>query len=253
MTSDATFLADLLASASEHRCKPRNQPSNSVAAEQVMAEQSDESLFTQLREGNQGALALLFRRYARMVRAVALRVLQDAAEAEDLVQEVFLLIFRKSTLFDPSRGSGRAWLAQVTYHRAIDRRRHLASRGFYTSGELDESTELRPEALGLRPVSPFLEATIEGALGAGTLEKIEAELTPDQRRTLELYFFEGCTFDEIAERTGHAVGNVRNHYYRALERIRKLVLGANFRRKLAVRSEAEPSTKDSKGPHSPSP
>ena len=85
------------------------------------------------------ALSLLFRRYAHMVRAVAERILRDASEAEDLVQEVFLFVFRKGALFDPERGSARSWLAQVTYHRAFDRRRYLVSRHFYSNLELQEA------------------------------------------------------------------------------------------------------------------
>src|SRR6185437_13563896 len=68
-------------------------------------ELSDEFLLDQLSRGNQSALVLLFRRYARMVRSVAYRIIRDAAEADDLLQEVFLFIFRKSSLFDPERGS----------------------------------------------------------------------------------------------------------------------------------------------------
>jgi RNA polymerase sigma-70 factor (ECF subfamily) len=191
------------------------------AVDQTMASEiSDEFLLFQLGEGNHGALAVLFRRYASMVGSVANRILRDSAEAEDLVQEVFLFLFRKSSLFDPTRGSVRSWMVQVTYGRAIDRRRHLASRRFYVNEELDEavlSTEQPPAD------SAFFENTIEGALGTGVLEKLEAELTLDQRHTLQLFFFEGYTFEEIADSTGHAIGNVRNHYYRGLERMRRLI------------------------------
>ena len=98
-----------------------------VRGQALDAGSSDEFLFERLRDGDHGALALLFRRYARMVRGVAYRILRDAAEADDLLQEVFLFLFRKWALFDASRGSARSWIVQVTYHRAIDRRRHLLS------------------------------------------------------------------------------------------------------------------------------
>jgi len=184
------------------------------------SEVSDEILLEQVKTGSHAALALLFRRYARMVRSVALRILRDQAEAEDLVQEVFLFVFQRILLFDPARGSGRSWIVQVTYHRAIDRRRHLASRRFYANKQLDEAVLAADEPIS---ESSFYERSIEGALGTEMVEKIEAELSSDQRRTLQLHFFEGHTFEEIAALTGHAVGNVRNHYYRGLEKMRRLI------------------------------
>lgn len=190
------------------------------------AASSDESLIEQLGGGNQNALALLFRRYARMVRSVAFRIVRDTAEADDLLQEVFLFIFRKWTLFDPARGAARSWILQVTYHRAIDRRRHLASRRFYSSSKLDEAL-LSDDEPAAEPT--FYERSIEGRLGTETLKRIEKELTEDQRRTIQLYFFDGYTFDEIAKLRGQTIGNVRNHYYRGLERIRQLIFAGAMR------------------------
>ena len=188
---------------------------------------SDEFLLEQLREGDHGALALLFRRYARLVRTVAYRILRDAAEAKDLLQEVFLFIFRKWALFDASRGSARSWIVQVTYHRAIDRRRHLASRHFYANAELDELLTID----GPIADNAFYERSIEGSLGTEMLSRIAEELSIDQRKTIQLYFFEGYTFEEIAGLTKQMVGNVRNHYYRGLEKIRKLVFAPELRDK----------------------
>jgi RNA polymerase sigma-70 factor (ECF subfamily) len=100
------------------------------AGSALVVTHSDEALMEQLGTGNKDALALLFRRYARMVRAVAYRILRNPSEAEDLLQDVFLFLFLKSQLFDRARGPARSWIVQVTYHRAIDRRRYLISRRF---------------------------------------------------------------------------------------------------------------------------
>src|SRR5713226_7762795 len=83
------------------------------------------------------ALGLLFHRYSRLMLGIARRVLQDNDEAEDLVQDVFLFLFYKGKTFDPAKGLARAWLMQITYHRAYDRRRYLSARSFYdrASGE----------------------------------------------------------------------------------------------------------------------
>ncbi len=153
-----------------------------------------------------------------MVRILAERILRDASEADDLVQEVFLFVFRKAGLFDPERGSARSWLVQVTYHRAFDRRRYLVSRRFYTNLELQEAI-LRAEEPEASSAS--YEDTIEAALGKDALRRIDEALSEIQRRVMRLHFFDGYTVQEIAGIIGQSVGNVRNHYYRALEKMRK--------------------------------
>ncbi len=203
--------------------KESNLPKETTSPE---PEFSDEFLLEQLRDGNHGALALLFRRYAHLVRTVAYRILRDEAEADDLLQDVFLFVFRKWALFDAARGSARSWIVQVTYHRAIDRRRHLASRHFYANAELDETLLTIDEPM---TDSTFYDRSIEGSLGIETVNRIEEALSIGQRRTIQLYFFDGYTFEEIAELTGETVGNVRNHYYRGLERIRKLIFARKLR------------------------
>jgi RNA polymerase sigma-70 factor (ECF subfamily) len=179
---------------------------------------SDEHLLARIAEADREALSVLFRRHAMMVRIVAERILHDAAEAEDLVQEVFLFVFRKAALFDPALGSARSWLVQVTYHRAFDRRRYLASRHFYSNIELQEAI-LHAEEPAALTVS--YENTIEAALGRDALRRIDEVLSEVQRHVLRLHFFEGYTVQEIASLLGQSVGNVRNHYYRALEKMRR--------------------------------
>jgi RNA polymerase sigma-70 factor, ECF subfamily len=194
----------------------------------LVAESSDEILLQQLCEGDKEALAILFRRYARMVRAVGYRILRDASEADDLLQEVFLFIFRKSALFDAARGSARSWIVQVTYHRAIDRRRHLAARHFYTSVEIDD------DSLGVREPRAeiaFYEQSMEGMLGKRMLRRMDESLSEEQRRVIQLYFFEGYTLEEIAAKVGQALGNIRNHYYRGLEKMRQQIFPSKLRPK----------------------
>jgi RNA polymerase sigma-70 factor (ECF subfamily) len=155
-----------------------------------------------------------------MVRILADRILRDASEADDLVQEVFLFVFRKAGLFNPERGSARSWLVQITYHRAFDRRRYLASRHFYSNLELQEAVLQADEPAAL---TTFYDDTIEAALGKGVLRRIDEALTEMQRRVVRLHFFDGYTVQEIAGMIGQSVGNVRNHYYRALEKMRQEV------------------------------
>ena len=192
------------------------------------AETTDETLLTRVQEEDRDSLGTLFRRHARLVRTVAHRILRDPSEADDLVQDIFLFLFRKASLFDPALGSVRSWLVQVTWHRAIDRRRYLATRHFYTSVELEEDLLGSDAGPGL---VRFYEESMEGSLGRETLRRIEESLSEDQRRVIRLYFFEGHTVGEIAALLGQTPGNVRNHYYRALEKMRREIFPAQVRRK----------------------
>ena len=180
-------------------------------------ESTDETILERIREGDRDALALLFRRYARPVRNVGQRILRDKAEAEDLVQEVFLYIHRKSALFDSSKGSASSWIVQVAYTQALLRRRRLKSQGFYLSGITDKPAECDPG--GDR--GAHYDQTVEGLFGRIGWRTVLQSLTEDQRETLRLHFFEGYTFEEIAEKLGQSYGNVRNHHYRGLEKVRK--------------------------------
>src|SRR5207247_5951270 len=92
---------------------------------------SDEELMDQLRQGHQDALAVLFDRHYRLVFSVALRILHDHGEAEDLMQEVFLEIYRKVENYDPDKGNAKTWILQYAYHRSLNRQKYLSVRNFY--------------------------------------------------------------------------------------------------------------------------
>jgi RNA polymerase sigma-70 factor (ECF subfamily) len=177
---------------------------------------TDEALLAQVCEGSREALSLLFQRYARLVHVVSNRILRDKAEADDLLQEVFLFIHRKGETFDPSRGSARSWIVQMTYHRAIDRRRYLQSRHFYTCVDLKETRDLLDSRSSMEESSAFSEL-----VGNTTMQGLLDALSEEQRNTLSLHFVEGFTFAEIAAKMDQSLGNVRNHYYRGLEKLRK--------------------------------
>ena len=179
---------------------------------------SDEALMACVCDGDKDALASLFRRYARIVRGVAYRVLRDASEADDLLQDIFLLVHRLCKTFDAAKGPVRFWILQMTYRRAISRRRYLTSRHFYTRLDLDEATE-RAADFGAK--HGRYDDAIERMIGQEALQKPFQELSEDQQKTLRLFFFDGCTFDEIAAKLGQTTGNVSHHYYRGLEKLRR--------------------------------
>ncbi len=180
-------------------------------------EVTDESLIARVQAGDREALSFLFRRYAHPVRSVGQRILQDRTEAEDLVQEVFLYIHRKSSLFDSSKGSASSWIVQVAYTQSLLRRRKLKSHGFYLSGITDKRDESGQASVG----GADYDHTVEGLFGRNGWKRVAEDLTGDQRETLRLHFFEGYTFAEIAEKLGQSYANVRNHHYRGLEKLRR--------------------------------
>jgi len=188
-----------------------------------LATRPDEVLINLIETGNRDALGLLFRRYAGVVRRVAFRVLKDPSEAEDLLQDIFVLIHRLSGTFDSSKTSAQFWILQMTYRRAISRRRYLNSRRFYAQVELDE--EAMPAA-DLRSVHS--EGSIDQRLAELDLEKMFGTLSEDQQKTLRLHFIEGYPLDEIATMLGQTKRNIRNHSFRGLERLRKLIFAGKL-------------------------
>jgi len=196
-----------------------------------LAAPSDEALMASICDGDKEALACLFRRYARIVRGVAYRVLRDASESDDLLQDIFLLIHRLCKTFDSSKGPARFWILQMTYRRAISRRRYLTSRHFYTRLDLDDATE-RAAHFGAR--NGRHEDSIDRLMGQEALQKTFEDLSENQRQTLRLYFFEGYTVDEIAAKLGQTTGNISHHYYRGLEKLRKQFFGGQLQAKRAV-------------------
>jgi RNA polymerase sigma-70 factor (ECF subfamily) len=181
-------------------------------------------LLTRVTAGDQQALGLLFERYGRLLRNIAARILRDGSEAEDLVQDLFLFIHRKSAIFDNSKSSARSWIVQMAYHRAISRRRYLATRHFYTH---DGVEDLGEQVVGVATTETDYFA--EAVLGRNGLERVMEALSEDQRETLRLHFFEGYTLAEVSEKLGQPHGNVRHHYYRGLAQLRKQMAGSKVR------------------------
>jgi RNA polymerase sigma-70 factor, ECF subfamily len=224
MSSEAAYFPDALAHTPDESVAIPRAPDIAVAPEETSADEpvqvaggtpevTDEQLMEQVRQGSRDALALLFRKHTRSVRNVAYRILRDESEADDLVQEVFLFLFQKAALFDASKGSASSWIIQIAYHRAINRRHYLTVRQHYDAHELDE------QRLGTGDRRLFVDAVVAKTL----LNRLRDEVSTEQQQTLEFHLFDGYTFREIAERTGQSLGNVRNHYYRGLERLRACV------------------------------
>lgn len=167
-----------------------------------------------VQSGDSGSLEFLFQRYCRLVLKVAQTIVRDHGEAEDVVQEAFFYLYKKSTLFDGSKGSVKNWILQIALHRALDRKAHLARRGFYLGTDI---RSLGDTLMG----ETDLDREIGAKLDRRQLQKAFEQLPQIQRLTLELYYFEGLDLREISEKFQESLGNTRHHFYRGLERLRK--------------------------------
>jgi RNA polymerase sigma-70 factor (ECF subfamily) len=216
----SSFLAARLSPLAISKGEERTVNSREVSNDSV-SELSDETLMTRSFGGDKEALALLFRRYARLVRSVAYKVLRDRFEADDLMQEVFLQLHQRCAVFDSSKGSARFWILQMTYHRAITRRRYLSCRHFYTQVDLED---VEPKLLDSRNDLERLEQWLDSNFRHSELQKLMAGLSDNQQKTLRLCFFEGYTLDEIAAELSQTRENVRHHYFRGLQKLRKQLL-----------------------------
>lgn len=176
----------------------------------------DDDVMASLQAGAHDALAVLYDRYHRLVYSIAVRIVRDPGEAEDVTQIVFLDIFRAAAQFDPGKGTTRKWLLQYAYHRAIGRRRHLQVRNFYDPVDQDQAAE-PPLAAGRQAFG------LTGVELTDLLRKGLEDLNGSQRRVIELASFEGLTMREIAGKTGDSLVNVRHHYYRGLRKLRAFV------------------------------
>jgi RNA polymerase sigma-70 factor, ECF subfamily len=189
-----------------------------------MPDLTDEDVMEQLREGQPDALPVLFDRFHRLVLKVALRILRDPGEAEDLMQEIFLEIFKRAGQFDRAKGSAKTWILQYAYHRSFSRRQYLVLRNFY---DRNRTTEL--EAIE----SQYIELSWRGLTfqeWARVIHQGLATLNEKQRKTLEMVCFQGLLLNEIAERTKESLPNVRHHYYRGLQALRKFLQPAKLNR-----------------------
>jgi RNA polymerase sigma-70 factor (ECF subfamily) len=162
--------------------------------------------------GDRDALAALWDRFAPVLLGLARRVLKDPADAEEVVQEVFLHLWRQAGRYDPTRSSLSTWLALVTRSRAIDRLR--------TRGVVDRThAAVQAEAGPVHASGEGASRVLHGERRRRVRDEL-AGLPEEQRQVLELAFFEGLTQREIAERTGIPLGTVKTRTLLAMKKLR---------------------------------
>src|SRR5215469_1219401 len=169
--------------------------------------QDDAGLLVLVRRGDEHAMAMLFDRYSKVVYSVALRALRDPSSAEDILQEVFMQLWRNPDSFSTTRGNLGGWLAVVTRNRSIDalrRRRPVdAVEDMILAAPYDVADEAERNTMMEKARSVIYRLPVE------------------QRKTLEMAFFDGLTHSEIAEMTGDPLGTVKTRIRSALMTLRK--------------------------------
>jgi RNA polymerase sigma-70 factor (ECF subfamily) len=195
---------------------------------------SDEELLSSLRSGSADGMRQLFDRYCKLVLSIGLRVLRERAEAEDLVQDVFLYIFRKrSTIHAAVNGQLTAWMVRLSHHKAFDRLDYLKSRGGVNPTSLSE-TPHSAEITSSAKIPDFSERFCR----MDSVARAMRSLTDKQRTIILMRCYEGYEFEELSEKIGESYVNVRQQYYRGLEKLRQLVLNADRNETLRERSAA---------------
>jgi RNA polymerase sigma-70 factor, ECF subfamily len=169
----------------------------------LMTDPRAAGLLGRLAKGDQLALGELYDIYAPLVNGLALRIVRDTADAEDVVQEVFVQVWRQASRYDPKRGSPEAWLCTMARTRALDRLRRRSSRR-------EETEENAPPSAAV-PRNEERLAVREALQG----------LSEDRRRALELAYYEGLTQTEIAFRLGEPLGTVKTRIRTAMIRLRE--------------------------------
>jgi RNA polymerase sigma-70 factor (ECF subfamily) len=167
----------------------------------------DSHLVSAIRSGDQNAMAALYDRYSSVVYSVALRVLGDTGAAEDVLQDVFMQLWRNPSAFDSSRGSLGAWLAVIARNRAIDTLRKRRPENDIEDIVISVETDMASDADRARSAEK-----VRGILGS---------MPAAQRSALEMAYFEGLTHTEIAAKTGEPLGTIKTRIRAGLQALRK--------------------------------
>ena len=174
----------------------------------------DSDLLRRISERDDDALGILYDRYSGVAFALAYRVLGDRGQAEDIVQEAFLSVWRRASTFDASRGSAKGWLMSIVHNACIDRR-----RGRFRH----QRNEVAIDDVAYRLAGQDVWEDVSRIVDQEQVRRALGELSPEQRQTIELAYFGGLTQSEIAEKTGEPLGTVKSRARLGLKRMERLL------------------------------
>jgi RNA polymerase sigma-70 factor (ECF subfamily) len=175
----------------------------------------DERLMARAARGDEAALAALYDRHAAAMLGVAVRILHDRGDAEDLLHDVFVEAWQKAASFDPARGSVRSWLLVRVRSRGIDRVRALEAARRHARARADDP------ALAGSATPPAWDAPDRARARAAL-----ATLPPEQRELVEMSYFDGMTCSEMAARRGIPLGTVKSRLVAGMAKLRERLLPA---------------------------
>jgi RNA polymerase sigma-70 factor, ECF subfamily len=176
---------------------------------------TDSALVERMKAGDESALSALYDRYSAMLFGLLLRILKEREAAEEVLQDLFLQVWRNAGQFDARRGSLPAWLMVMGRNRAVSRLRGRRDRELLEENEGEYAN---------RFVSvQNIEDEAARAELARSLTAALATLPAEQRQALEFAYFEGMTQSEIAARTGAPLGTVKTRVRTAMQSLRQLL------------------------------
>ena len=178
---------------------------------------ADRAALGRMARGDEGGLAELYDRHARLVFSLALRILQNRADAEDVVQEVFAQVWTQARRYEGERGSVAAWMVMMTRSRAIDRLRARRARA-ETGGQT-------PAAQNVADMAPTQDVLLLSSEEVGKLRQALDALPAAQRTALELAYYEGLTHAEIADRLSEPLGTIKTRIRQAVIKLRESLTG----------------------------
>ena len=183
-----------------------------------MSPDADQLIVQRMAQGDGSALEELYDRHGRTVFSLAVRILSDHADAEDLTQDVFALAWRNAARYDALRGAVAAWLLVTTRTRAIDRLRSRSVRPSAATEDDVRRLDAIPDA------APSVELIVADREMAVRVRDALAVLPTEQREALELAYFEGLSHSEISSRTGTALGTIKTRIRTGLLRLRQAII-----------------------------
>jgi RNA polymerase sigma-70 factor, ECF subfamily len=184
------------------------------AAPAASTPEGDRDLVRRMAAGDEAALGDLYDRFTPLLHSVVLRIVGDADDAEEVVEETFWQAWRQAGRYEESRGGISTWLVMMGRSRALDR---VRSRRRFREESYDEipETSAVAEQDGPDPLRSALDADVRRLVAAAV-----AKLPPEQRQTVELAYFRGMSQTEIAEMTGQPLGTVKTRARLALNKLR---------------------------------
>lgn len=219
MRLDALFPADAITEAFLGTVRPQDAPKECELTQEASSEPTTDVLVERIQREDRDAFAILFRRYSRLTVSLGYKILGTHAEAEDLVQDVFLYIWTRCKSFkQDERHSMHDLVIRIMYHRAFDRRRYLMSRLHWHPANGNEE---RIDTFSARNSTTCKLA--DSIHRKRVLASAFTRLSPKQQRVLSLYYYEGFSLREISEQIQDSMDNVKNYWARGLQRLRECV------------------------------